>query len=140
MNGDILPYLLATIVIAGIGVGLLRLMGSGAKHRGLNQEWYQMQWRGIEQQFEDGAAGRALAVLNADKLLDKAMQDRGYKGQTMGERLKRHPGQFSDINAIWGAHKLRNKIAHENGFSVSPEEAQRALNQLKTGLKNLGAL
>lgn len=140
MSGDTLPYLLATVVIVGIGAGLLWLMGRGAKRGGLNQEWYQAQWRGIEQQFEDGAAGRALAVLNADKLLDKAMRDHGYKGQTMGERLKRHPGQFGDINAIWNAHKLRNKIAHENGFNVSPEEARRALNQLKTGLRNLGAL
>lgn len=140
MSGDIFPYLLATIVIVGIGAGLLFLMGAGAKRRGLNSEWYMQQWRGIELQAQDGATGRSLAIINADKLLDKAMQDLGYKGQSMGERLKRHPQQFQDINAIWSAHKLRNKIAHEHNFHLSDLEAARALEQLKTGLRNLGAL
>jgi len=137
MNSTLLfliaAFVLALIVIAFISFGVKRPSR-------LNREWYLSQWNSIEAQFQDGKAGQQLAVVNADKLLDKAMRDLGYRGQTMGVRLKAHPQSFSNINAIWSAHKLRNRIAHENNLTVSPEEARRALHDLKRGLTDLGAL
>ncbi len=129
----VLAFILALIVVAFISVGAKRPSR-------LNRAWFAEQWAGVEAQFQDGKAGQQLAVVNADKLLDKAMRDLRFKGQTMGERLKSHPKSFSNINAIWSAHKLRNRIAHESNLSVSAEEAKRALHDLKNGLRDLGAL
>lgn len=140
MSGDTLTYALATFIIVAIGIGVVMLMSFGARKHHLDTDWYKQQWQGIELQSKDGEAGKLLAIVNADKLLDKAMRDLNYKGDTMGMRLKQHPQQFSDINAIWNAHKLRNRIAHEHNMKVSDGEISRALAQLKTGLENLGAL
>lgn len=131
-------FLLLAFVLALVVVGLISL---GAKRPArLNRAWFAEQWTAVEAQFQDGKAGQQLAVVNADKLLDKAMRDLRYKGQTMGERLKNHPKSFSNINAIWSAHKLRNRIAHESNLTVSTEEIKRALHDLKNGLRDLGAL
>lgn len=77
------------------------------------------------------------AVLDADKLLDYALARKGFRG-TLGEKLKKAKNRFSDINGIWIAHKLRNKIAHELS-QISLTEAQNALRKFKRGLQDLGA-
>ncbi len=77
------------------------------------------------------------AVLDADKLLDYALARKGFQG-TLGEKLKKAKNRFSDINGIWTAHKLRNKIAHELS-QVSLSEAKSALQKFKKGLQDLGA-
>lgn len=132
----ILAGLVLVVVIVGLGLLFLLSRRPAAK---LNHQWYAEQWQAIEGQFSDGSSGQALAVINADKLVDRAMQQKNFGGQTMGERLKKHPQAFADINAIWRAHKLRNRIAHEPG-KVYEAECRTALNDLRQGLKDLGAL
>ncbi len=124
------------IVIAAIA---MKIFG-GTKRSALDTERYRSTWKTIETQSRDGASGRQLAVVNADKLLDAAMRDLGYRGQTMGDRLKQHRTSFSDLNGIWEAHKLRNRIAHETGIEVTARDTDKALAQLQRGLKDLGAL
>lgn len=77
------------------------------------------------------------AVLDADKLLDYALVRKGFQG-SLGEKLKKAKNRFSDINGIWIAHKLRNKIAHELS-NIDFREAKNALVSFKKGLKDLGA-
>jgi hypothetical protein len=79
-------------------------------------------------------------VLNADKLVDQALRESGINGETMGERLKSSATKFSDLNGLWTAHKLRNRIAHEPDVAVSYDEARYALNCFRKALKDLGAI
>ncbi len=76
------------------------------------------------------------AVLDADKLLDFALLKKGKTG-TLGEKLKSSNSLFSDINAVWGAHKLRNKIAHELK-KVDEKELRNAISVYKRALQDLG--
>ena len=76
------------------------------------------------------------SVLDADKILDYALDAKGFKG-TLGEKLKLAGPRFSDLNGVWNAHKLRNKIAHEMG-DVSVSDAKAALGGFKRALKDLG--
>lgn len=122
-----------------VAVILLAVISRGAGRKSLDTAWYAEQWRSIEAQFSDGHAGQSLAVVNADKLLDKAMQDKKFKGKTMGERLKAHPTAFTDINRIWQAHKLRNRIAHEH-VQIHESECKSAIYSLRQGLRDLGAI
>lgn len=127
------------VVVVIVGIVLLVLLSRLQPKARLNQDWYAEKWRAIEEQFQDGRSGQILAVVNADKLLDHAMQDKHYSGKTMGDRLKGHPGAFADVNAIWRAHKLRNRIAHEQS-QVYEAECRSALAALRQGLKDLGAI
>ncbi len=76
-------------------------------------------------------------ILDADKLLDYALDRKGFVG-TLGEKLKKAGPRFSNLNDVWNAHKLRNKVAHEFG-EIGIDDAKRALMQFKRALNDLGA-
>jgi hypothetical protein len=124
-----------------LAVGLLAGIGALNKKRsGLDQAYYQDQWQKIEGFKTNGGAGWQLAILEADKLLDHALKSRGVAGTTMGDRLKNARGSFMNNNAIWQAHKLRNRLAHEQNVPLNGVVVDQALRGFKGGLKDLGAL
>jgi hypothetical protein len=105
----------------------------------LNVDKYRSKWMVIEQKLtREDAASHHLCVINADKLLDMALKERGVRGNTMGERMKN--SSWSNANAVWAAHKIRNKIAHEADVAVDYDTARRALASFKQGLKDVGAI
>jgi len=107
----------------------------------LNVEEYRVKFLAAENQLRrDDQASYSLSVLNADKLVDQALRERGFPGDTMGEKLKNSPKKFGDINGLWNAHKLRNRIAHETNVVVGYDEARYALASFKKALKDLGAI
>ena len=72
-------------------------------------------------------------ILEYDKLLDKVLHTRGYVG-SLGEKLKENPHLFKDINGLWEAHKMRNKIAHEIDFSLAKTQAQKYIQIFKSNI------
>lgn len=77
------------------------------------------------------------AIMDADKLLDYALGKKCFEGN-LGEKLKKAGARFADLDGVWFAHKLRNKVAHELK-EVDLEEAKRALKYFKKALNDLGA-
>ncbi len=134
--------LLGLAVILLIGVAIFGLV-SVAKFRvvRLEKEKYQAAWLGIENSLErlDGKTYR-LSVVEADKLLDEALREMYIKGNNLGERLKAGRNKFSNINAVWASHRLRNQIVHERNVKVSYEQAERALTAYRKALQDLGAI
>jgi hypothetical protein len=111
----------------------------GSKH--LNVEQYRVKYLEIENNLDkDKSTTYYMTILNADKLVDKALQDRGIRGETMGERMKNASNIFRDRNGVWSAHKLRNRIAHESDAVISYKDARYALACFKKALKDLGAI
>lgn len=139
-NSSSLVILFGAILL--VGVLLLAAMAlSRGRRKPLNQAYYQERIRSIESQARAGdISALHMAVLNADKLFDNALKERGYRGDTMGERLKRATKQLRNANAVWAAHKLRNRIAHEDKVNVSKEQALKAVAVFRAALKDLGAL
>jgi sensor domain CHASE-containing protein len=84
--------------------------------------------------------GVVLAVIDADKLLDDVLRKRNFRGKTMGERLVAAQRSLSDNDAVWYAHKLRNRLVHEPEVRLKKNEAQNALAGFKKGLHDLGAM
>lgn len=80
------------------------------------------------------------SIMDADKLLNYALEKRGVKGSTIGEKLQQQQAVslFSDINNAWNAHKIRNRIAHELA-EMDIEKLKTALQQFKKALNDLGA-
>ncbi len=140
MDGSLL-----TLLVAIVGVGILLLvMISLTKKRAytFDKENYQVDFLRIENSLQQGnEATYAMAIIQGDKLLDKALCEMGVQGRTMGDRLKKiGKEKFSELNAVWHAHKLRNQIAHESDFQPEYRQAQHALATYRQALKDLGAI
>jgi len=124
-----------------VGALLFAFVTFGKRPQRLDVEKYRTRWLTIEQSLiRDNEASYHLAVMNGDKLVDQALKDLGYSGKTMGDRLKATRGQLSHRDAMWKAHKLRNKIAHEPDVKVKYDHARMALAGFKRALKDLGAI
>lgn len=133
-------FVLAAILIIATLLFLVILLTKKSPAR-LDVERYRIDWLKIEQKLKkDDVSSYHLCVLNGDKLVDRALKERGIKGATMGERMKNNKDAWTSRNAIWEAHKLRNRIAHESDVSVSYDDARRALMGFKQALKDLGAI
>lgn len=132
--------ILFAIVIV-LGVLLFALTTLGKRGGRLDVEKYRVRWLEIEQSLVKGnETTYHMAILNADKLVDQALRELGYPGETMGERIKATRGKLSHRDELWTAHKLRNRIAHETEVRVSYNQARRALGGFKRTLKDLGAV
>lgn len=139
MNPTII-FLLIAIVLVGVMV-FVAISLTSKKRYSFEKEEYQADWLHIENSLvKDNKATYTTAIIEADKLLDKALLEMGVPGKNMGERLKRAGDYFSQINSVWHAHKMRNQIAHEHGFKVEYLQAKRALASFKQALKDLEAI
>jgi len=112
----------------------------GIVQRGLNQDYFFEKWFVLLQKVKASDDGMILAVIDADKLLDEALKKRNFRGKTMGERLVSAQRTLKDNDAVWYAHKLRNRLVHEPDVRLKKAEAQNALAGFKKGLQDLGAL
>lgn len=139
MDGTLLAFF-AGILVVGILLIVVITVTKKAPAQ-LDVDKYRSKWLGIERQLKrEEPSSCHLAVLNADKLLDQALRARMVKGETMGERMKAAKETWSNANAVWAAHKLRNQIAHESDVQVSYDDARRALAGFKQALKDIGAI
>ena len=140
MDGSVIAFLLAILVVGALVFVAILLTGRRGVHH-FNVEAYQTRFLSIENKLKkDNPATYVTTIINADKLLDKALVEMGIAGTTMGERLKKIPNKFSDIDAVWRAHKLRNAIAHEPDAEISYRQAAGALVTYRQALKDLGAI
>ncbi len=108
------------------------------KRKVLDPEFVRTHWAEIQAMMKVGGAGMKNALIEADKLLDYVMIARGFAGEDMGGRLKLNGNKFSDLNAIWSAHKLRNRYAHEVHIDIVPREVEQAVTSLGQGIRDLG--
>lgn len=133
-------FLLLAILLVGALIFVAILLTQKRSHQ-FDTEEYQARWLSIENKFlKDHPSSYNMAVIEADKLLDRALIELDLPGKTMGERLKKSTDRFSEINSVWYVHKLRNQIAHEPDFQLEYHQARRALATFKKALKDLGAI
>lgn len=138
MSGAVVAIIaLAVVLIAGV---LLVLHQRNSKVQ-IDTAYYRSQWHAITTALKpDQPASFQLAILNADKLLDKALRERSYRGGTMGERMRSAQKTWTNANEVWAAHKVRNKIAHETNVDITYKIARTCLHGFERALKDLGAL
>lgn len=139
-NGPIIIFFLIVVLIGAV-IAVIFLLFSSKNGPRLNVSRYQTQWLAIENSVTRGnQASWHVSIMNADKLLDQALRDRRFKGQTMGERMKSAAKVWKNANHVWGAHKIRNQLAHEVDTQLSYEVTLRSLSAFKQALKDLGAI
>jgi Protein containing tetrapyrrole methyltransferase domain and MazG-like (predicted pyrophosphatase) domain len=133
-------FFFSAILIFG---GLLFVVISLAKNspRALDQDKYRSRWMSIESRLKrDDDNTHMICILEADKLLDQALRERGLSGKTMAERMKQYQGKWTNGNGVWAAHKLRNRLAHETDARIDYDRARQALIAYKQALKDTGAI
>ena len=133
MNSDYISFVPLLLILALLALVIATVTKKNRPR--LNKKHFIKHWEEIEKMDN-----YSMAVLKADSLVDQALKHANIKGGTMGERLNHSVGLIKDINSVWEAHKLRNKIAHEHDSDPTMNECQRALRQLKRALKEIGAL
>jgi hypothetical protein len=133
-------FLAIAIILVGVLVFVAIWLTSHHTHD-FDKEAYQADFLQIENTLaRENKLSYNACLIESDKLLDKAMMEMGLPGKTMGERLKRSGSKFSQLNSVWYVHKMRNRIAHERGFSVEYTQSRHALQTYRQALKDLGAI
>lgn len=139
MSTGLVIFFAAVLIVGGLLYLLIALTKKTGKP--LDTEWYQAEWLKLQRQLgENRSENKALLVIEADKLVDRALRERGFRGATMGERMKSAQTTWKNANAVWAAHKLRNRVAHETNVEVSYELASRAMVAYKQALTDLRAI
>lgn len=79
--------------------------------------------------FSENNGDWKLAVIEADSMLDDLMTELGFRGETLGEKLKSaDQGNFRSLTTAWEVHTIRNRIAHEGvAYELSQHEAKRVI-------------
>ncbi len=129
------------LYIAGIGIIIL-IIGALIKRKipkRLNQKYFVKEWRYLQAMCGNKDTW-PLAIINADKLLDVALKKRRFTGKSMGERLVAAQRKLSNNDGVWFAHKLRNRLVHEQDVHLREKDVKDALVGIRQALKDLGAL
>lgn len=138
--------------IAGITYLLLRLRRVRAqeyqKYKAIDIESEeakarQVQWEIIlKHMASENQAEWKLGILEADNILDELLEERGFRGETLGDRLKFAEAKgLKTLNDAWEAHKARNTIVHEEATSpLNKRDARKIIDLYEKVFKELGYL
>ena len=99
-------------------------------------------WQSVLEKLESkDESNYKMAVIEADKIFDDILKRIGYQGEDMAERLKQiTSAQLANIDEIWQAHKLRNRLVHELGFRINHSQAKQAVEIYQRALEDLEAI
>ena len=88
MDGSLLIFLIAILIIGAL---LFMTINLTKKHGAtFDKENYQIDFLRIENSLQKGnEATYSMAIIEGDKLLDRALCEMGVPGRTMGDRLKK---------------------------------------------------
>jgi len=77
-------------------------------------------------------------IIRFDTLLNKSLGAAGVRGESAGERLKNARNLFDrdSYNHLWTAHKLRNRLVHEN-IAMTDKEMRFAVKHFKLAIRRL---
>lgn len=81
-----------------------------------------------------------MAIIEADSMMDELLIDKGYSGDSLGERLKNaRSDAFMTIDNAWAAHEVRNQIAHSGSdYTLTQLESRRIMRLYETVFEELG--
>lgn len=86
-------------------------------------------WRAITKKLESESEDMwKIAIMDADILLGEVLDEQGFDGSTIAEKLQSAATLHKDIiQYVWDAHKVRNAVAHEAAMALTNREAQLAI-------------
>lgn len=105
---------------------------------GANSRWQEV----LEHVRSQNPNDWRLAIIEADIMLEDALEEAGFRGATIGEKLKSaNPASFTTLQDAWDAHKVRNQIAHiGSDFVLTQRIAQEAIVKYERVFKEFGVI
>ena len=106
-------------------------------------EFVPKKWRQIEELIKsNNTSDWKTAILLADSMIEEALKASGYPGETLGEIMKGIDKEsLFSINDLWEAHKVRNRIAHDQSLTpISRQETIDTINKFKNSLREINLL
>ena len=106
----------------------------------LTKEYCVSYWRNLIKKLESGSESEyKVAVVYADYLLDYVLKEKGYEGKSLDERLRQiAPTKISNLDALWDAHRICDKIFHEPLYKLDLTETKKILAVYKKAFQDLG--
>lgn len=94
-----------------------------------NERWEEI----VRHSSSDNPNDWRLAIIEADILLEEALDGLGLGGVTIGDKLKQVSPQFMrTLDDAWKAHRTRNEIAHRGSdFVLTRRTAQETIDQFR---------
>lgn len=120
----------------------LRGLRTGTSALKVSRSADQREWRAIMQRISsDDPKQYAIALLEADRFVFRALEVQGYGGDTFAERLARIPGgSFSSLDAVRDAHHLSNMIVQKYEIVLTVEQTRNALGVYEKFLSDIDFL
>lgn len=100
-------------------------------------------WNSVRAKLlSDNQSDWRLAIIEADIYLDRVLDQKGYYGDTLGDKFKQiSPEQLPSIQIAWEAHKVRNRIAHDGSdYVLTMPEARRVLSYYEIVFRDLDVI
>jgi hypothetical protein len=128
------------MVTGGVVAGLLGLFTIALKvPKRLKANYFVARWRELQAFCKDKQTWPK-ALADADRLLDRALKKRKFKGKSMGERMVAAQRTFTDNDGAWFAHNLAKKIVADSNFKLKESDVKDALVAYRQALRDIGAL
>jgi len=95
-------------------------------------------WRRVEEYLaEGGVSGLIAALIEADKLLDYHLSEKGYPGENLEEKIHLAGVKFSHLSGLLEARKIRNEILEKVHHKITTLDLEEALAFYKQALLDL---
>jgi len=128
------------LAIGGVFVSIVCLAVVGLRiPKRLKNDYFVSHWKDLQRLCKDKKTWPE-ALKDADKLLDRALKKRKFKGKTMGERMVSAQRTFTDNDATWFAHNIYKKAFADPNFKLRETDVKSALVGFRQALRDLGAL
>ncbi len=90
-----------------------------------NPRWVQT----LQYLFSSSPGDWKLAIIEADSMLDSLLDQIGFHGESLGEKLRMaNQENFKQLTKAWEVHNTRNRIAHQGAlYEISQHEAKRII-------------
>lgn len=102
-----------------------------------------VKWDAIQRRVsENNPESWRVAIIEADIMLEEVLNNAGYVGQSIGDKLKSaNPNSFTTVQDAWEAHKVRNTIAHVGSdFVLTQKVAQETITQFGRVFREFGVI
>lgn len=120
----------------------VRAMRTGTNKIPVSKREVMKKWKFIANRLsQDDENEWKVAILEADHVVNQYLAQAGYHGENFAERLGQIPDQFFiNIEAVKGAHELRNGIIRDQSTIVTQKHAEDTVDVYYDFLESLGII
>ena len=146
----VLGYLLAIVLIGALMHYTTRIyqvraaeaaLYTTTTHEHLDDVTDHSRWAHVQTLINSGhESDWRQAIIEADIMLDEILDEQGYVGDSVGDKLKQvNPARFATLQSAWEAHRVRNDIAHQgSAFQLTEHIAHRTIAHYENVFREFG--